>query len=631
MAPAAENGTVSLGGKTGCTIVLPGDASPVDSYAAQQLAGYLKQSTGTDFRVVSSEPAGNAGPAVFVGFSAPALARLGEPDALAELKDEEHVCRSKDGNVFLYGKGMHGQLWAVMLFLEELVGWRWYTPLEGPVVPSRPVITLEPFDLRRSFSFKFRQMQVLFDPDFYYQHGVNMGWMRKSRPAHFVSRIPYTAFTHTLPGYIPPTPDSRYADMFAWQDKKDYFETNPEFFTLDEHGKRVPDRQLCLSNPDLRAELTRNVFKDIAHAEGKGWRRMYVTLTAADTGGRFCCCPGCAALEEEYHTQGGPLIDYVIEVCGLLKEKRPGVMVKMAAYRRSQTQNPPVLPGDGMLPENLTVSFAPIEDQYFADWRNHRVPLIQDTVNDLFEWGRIAHSFMCWIYPSPYGTGIDMPVGMVERVTNNLRVMKDAGADSVFADHITILSRSNFAELQRYLMLKLMRDINCDTGAAIREFTDHHYGAAGAVMRTYLAELEQCRITMALPPGIGEGPGAVTYKSRTFDARTFPYLTVENLRRWQGYFDDMERLTAGQPKALLHVRAERRELDLATLWKWPAPGEQRPAYFYDYRVHVNRIRAVNAALHEENRWLRPVGENAIAEFMANIKDWQEGSRREAAE
>ena len=282
-----------------------------------------------------------------------------------------------------------------------------------------------------------------------------------------------------------------------------------------------------------------------------------------------------------------------------------------------------------MLPENLTVSFAPVEDPYFADWRNHDVPLIQDTVSDLMRWGRLAHSLMCWIYPSPYGTGIDMPVGMVGRITSNLRVMKHAGVDSIFADHITILSRSNFAELQRYLMLKLMQDVNCDTGAAIREFTDHHYGAAGATMRAYLGELEECRITMALPPGIGEGPGAVTYKSRTYDARTFPYLTVENIRRWQGYFDEMEWLTADQPKALLHVRAERRELDLATLWKWQELSKQFRDYFKDYRVHVNRVRAANRALHEENHWLRSLGKAAITGFLAKIEDGQDETPPEA--
>ena len=261
---------LAVDGKTEYRIVKPAGSSAVDDYAAQELADYLKQITGADFPVVAPGDMAGGTPSIFIGLSAPVLKRLG-PDPLAELEDQEHVARSVGSDIFLYGKGVHGQLWAVMEFLEGSLGWRWYTPLEDPVVPSRPILTLGPFHRKKGFAFKCRQIQALFNSEFYYLHGMNMGWTRKDPPPHYVSQLPCTQFTHTLLSYIPPTPGNRDANKFKWQDKKDYFKTNPEFFTLDAQGRRVSNKQLCLSNPQLRAELTKNILKDIAHAKGKGW------------------------------------------------------------------------------------------------------------------------------------------------------------------------------------------------------------------------------------------------------------------------------------------------------------------------------------------------------------------------
>jgi len=610
--------TLASEGRTRYTIVKPAEPTEVDAYATRQLAHCLGAITGAEFSVVEPRDLPADGSFVFVGMSAPVLERLGM-DPLPALADQEHVCRSVGQDVLLYGKGIHGQLWAVVEFLENSLGWRWYTPLEDPVVPSKPTLVLAPFHRKKGASFKHRQMQALFNSEFYYLHGMNMGWQLKKRPDHYVSQVPCTQFTHTLLSYIPPAPGNRYANKFKWQDKKDYFKTNPEFFTLDAQGRRVANKQLCLSNPQLRLELTKNILRDIAHAEGKGWGRMYVTVTAADTGGRFCHCPGCVALEAKYRTNGGPILDYAIGLCGVLRKRHPGVLVKIAAYRRSQTQDPPVLPDGEMLPENLIVSFAPIEDCFFADWWNHRDPMIQDTYNDLLGWGRISHNLMCWIYPSPSGTGVNMPVALIDRITNNFRLMHYAGVDFVFADHVTILRRSGFSELQRYLMLKLMKDIDCDPDAVIKDFTDHHYGAAAALMRRYIRELEQCRIDMELPPGIGEASYGVTYKSHTYDNRTFPYLTVENIHRWQTCFEQMEELTADQPRPLLNVQTVRRELDLATLLKWLDLTDKFPGRYKDHEFYVSRVRTVNAKLKKMSRWLRPLGEEVLNEFVLNIK------------
>jgi len=206
-----------------------------------------------------------------------------------------------------------------------------------------------------------------------------------------------------------------------------------------------------------------------------------------------------------------------------------------------------------------------------------------------------------------------MPVGNLERNIHQMRLMYQAGVRGLFTDHSKYLQRAGLGELQAYLLLKLLQDINCDTEAIIREFTDHQYGAAAPLARTYLAELEQGRQEMReLPPG-------VTFNSQDLDDRTFPYLTVENIHRWPIWFDQMEQQVADAPDQLLNVRLLRRELDFATLWKWFKLNKAYPEYFKDHETYVARITAVNNATAPAGMKPPPLGTSTLQDFLAVIQ------------
>ena len=592
---AAVPVTISSGGSTAYQVVMAGDATPVDVYAAKELALYLKQITGADFPVATPDAMDANKPSIFIGLSKPALQRLGG-NPLDQLAKQEHVARSAGTNIFLYGQGVHGSLYAVMDFLESQLGWRWFSVFELPVLPRQETVTLQPFNRKRGFSFAYRKVSVRRGMDFYYQQGMNMGYdsridsivrrnpESRTNFAWFVSELPDSLDgSHTIFSYIPPVSSARAGGNYEWLEKTNYFETNPEYFTQLENGQRVKNRQLCFSNPGLRKELTANVIKTIAHAG----EPCLLALSAMDVPGAFCYCKECKALEEKYKSPGGPLYDYLIELCGILQEKHPGSLIKTLAYRRAQTQKPPVLPEGEKLPENLVIDFAPIEDNYFADW-THPDKQIQETYADLQAWGKITTHLSAWLYPNPWGSGIVMPVGNVERLINNMRLMHKAGVEAVFTDHCSYVHRGGWSEIQAYLFYKLCRDVNCDTDAIIMEFTEYFYGPAADLMRKYMGELEQCRKDMKeLPPG-------VNYRSGNTDERTFPYLTVTNIHRWQGYFDLMEEKLKGRPdRELANVRFARRALDLATMWKWLDVKKAYPDYYEDHKLYVDRINAVS--------------------------------------
>ena len=591
--------------------------SAVDEYAAAVLSEYMQKITGAEFPVVSPEGRTTGGHAIFIGISTPALKQLGQ-EPLAALDPQEHVCRSVGQDIFLYGEGVHGNLHAVMEFLTNSLGWRWFSVFESPSIPSKPTVTLPPFERRRGFSFLSREVGLRHNLSFYYQNGLNMGFTRKAESgrrrynhdiaAGFVSFLPNDKFVHSSFAYIPPDPDVHYAKTFDWLTRKNYFETNPGFFSVNAAGKRVKNMQLCFGNPELRRELTKNVLEHVSLTA----ENNIVTVDAADAPGRFCHCAPCKALEEKYESPGGPIYDYLIELCTRLRATHPRIMVKTLAYRRSQTQKPPVLPEGERLPDNLIISFAPIEDSYFADW-THPDPRIQETYRDLVAWSKITHHLWAWLYPNPWGTGAVMPVGNIERIINNMRLMHRAGVTGVFTDHNGFLERAGLSELQSYLLYKLMQDVDCDTDAVVAEFTDHHYGTAAPQVRVYLSELEQGRKAMSvLPPG-------TTYRSSNFDERTFPYLTTKNVHRWQRSFDRMEEQLAGNPQHLLNVRLLRRELDFATLWKWFDLRKAYPDYFKDYAAYVQRITAANEAKAPADMQPRQLGKDTMEDFVAVLQ------------
>ena len=193
---------IATAGTTDWQIVRSADVSGVDRYAADTLAEYLQQITGAAFPVLGPNAVNPERPAIFVGLSKPALRHLGR-DPLAALENQEHVTRSIGPNIFLYGKGVHGNLHAVMEFLENSLSWRWYSVYEPPVVPSDRTVTLAPFHRTRGFSFKCREVALRYGADFYLQNGINLGLETKLRskgldvPPHLVSWLPTDKFVHS--------------------------------------------------------------------------------------------------------------------------------------------------------------------------------------------------------------------------------------------------------------------------------------------------------------------------------------------------------------------------------------------------------------------------------------------------
>lgn len=562
--------------KTSYEIVKPEKASDVDNYAVKTLVEFLKEKTGgADFAVVEFGNISKDKKHIFIGSS---------DSLLKEMKEQEFSVKSKGDDIFLYGKGLHGNLYAVLDFMENTLGWRWYSKFDKPAFTVVKALEVKPFDRKGSFDFEYRI--PIYETTWDYLNRMNMDFternekwkksgMKYSYPSGVVSYKVELNGVHNTFSYIPPEPGAdRYKLSFVTN--KNYFKSNPEFFAL-KGIKRVPNHQLCYSNPSLRAELTKNVMEHIK-TEGSSTSRL--AISPEDNPGSFCECTECKRLEAAYKNPGGPYYDYIIEFANILKEKYPEAKVGMTAYRLSQTQKPPFLPEGKTFPDNVSLCFANVEDKVDLDWNS---PENHPSYEDLLAWKKVISDVSTWYYPNPYGAASWMPLGNTERLVNDLRLMKKIGVTGVFYEFTTssVWSGDGVTELQKYLICKLLQKVNADVEALTKEFTDYQYGLAASAIRKYMNELEEARKTSKehLP---------LIITNINFD-KEFSYLTNERIYRWQGYFDKMEKDTASDKRCLKNVKRLRRCLDIATLGKWNSLLKDYPDYFKDHLVYKSRV------------------------------------------
>lgn len=560
-AVAADQLVLAENGKTAYRIIKPASPSAIDDFAVAELTGFLGKVCGVEFPVFTgnSDEAEKLTHRIFVG-SSPAAAKLFRMDTGA-LQDQEHVVKNIRNDIFLSGKGEYGNLYAVYSFLGNQLGCRWYTVYGDMLIPERKT-AIPSFDYKRSFAFPIRSV---------------MNWFYKKRPEtdlffyrNFQNQLLFT--TPSLPGLkpvyheIPPGIHTSFAYMppgdkalpgdnppVPWLKDKSFFTTNPEFFSMNEQGVRVRDRQLCFSNPGLRKQLQEHIERQLAQSGGEG----VVTIDANDRGGRFCYCSDCREMEKKYQTPGGPILDFLIAACRDLQEKYPKAYLKSSAYRKLQTEIPP---GNlAALPDNLIMIFAPIEDNILAPLSH---PDNAQTYEHLKKWCALSRHVWVWYYPNPYiSTGfLPPPVGNLERLAEDIRLLKQAGVEGTYFEHDSGVGRSaNFSELQTWLMLKLFQDPEQQLDAPVREFTDYYYGRAAGMLREYIQELEQARSDLLA--------AKVFWRWNTQPSQ-YTYITADKLMAWEKKFDAMEVLTQDQAEHNFHVRLARMSLDAFAIVKW---------------------------------------------------------------
>lgn len=594
---AAKAGAITLADNGSTDYVIAADISkPSIKFAVKELSEHLKIATKADFKSITISEAEKTTRRIIVGDNSLSRSIVGAA-TIDSLEAEESLVVVNGNDLILVGGSPRGSLYAVYSFLETEVGCRWYCSDDEPFVPTHKTLIIKKLNRREKPFFlpRYGNFNRLYDLRKYSL------WSSRNRGRG--AGFKQVGTVHGLHFFIPPHEHKSHWDHWNHPPGSKYFESNPEFFSMSSSGERVDNLQLCFSNPELRKTLTSQIESVIAKTLTNPNQKAYVELSAMDVPGKFCYCPECQKLEKKYENIGGPYYDYLIELCDYLEKEHPSVFVRIIAYRKKQTEVPPNIK---KMPDNLIVQFAPIDDNFAAPFDH---PTNQDTLNNLKKWCKISKNVWMWYYTN-YFLGAGPVHSNLDKNIKDMKLMAEAGADgfSLFQQSTATTDANrglNFAELQSWLLLKLCQNPYQDGQKLVDEFVDYAFGKAAPLMKKYIAELETMRkqMTTTLP----------------WNPRwpMFAYLTPKRIMRWQGMFDKMEKLAAGNEGHLRNVRTARITLDTSMLKKWREIKGAYPELTLTAKQVHGRIKQ-NASAELEKHCLKHLVDRWWGSFMSNL-------------
>lgn len=525
------------GGKTAYTIVHSKECIPSELYAAQELAGYLQQMTGTTFPVVDETKA-PARHRIVVGPCNLSRRLLGKK-TVDGLGGEEFVIRTQGQDLVLVGGRPRGTLYAAYHFLDNIMGVRWWAR-DAVSVPRKAELKVEALDITRRPAFELRQFlfTCTCDVDWNAHNRVNRVNYATWIPDVQGSGVEFTLDEKRGGGIVFPMPGQKDVHTFyAYLPVDKYFDAHPDWFAEIE-GKRTKDGQPCLSNPEVLAVITEEVLKDLR----KNPKINMVHVSQYDGSDNQCRCAKCRKVDEEEGSPAGSLLRFVNAVAERVEKERPDVLVETFAY--CHTVKPP----------KLTRPRANVVIQLCFYGSGNRFHPLDAPDNDgllklVQDWTAISSHVHMWDYMLAYLH----PYPNLRAMGPDLRILAKNGVKGIFVQgSCGNPPGAEFEELRTWVLSRLMWDPYQDDQALIAEFVNGYYGVAGRYVLDYINLVHD-----AAAKG-----GCLLYIGG--EQKPSPFVTFEVMRRAEELFRQAEQAVAGDSALLGRVR--RTHMSVQYLW-----------------------------------------------------------------
>lgn len=595
--------TLAESGAPACIVVYDA-ANPAESFAVKELNEIVRGTLGFEWPTASLADADGIGAPtnrVLVG-RLPAVRTALGPALFDALEPQESLVTRRGNDLILAGGDDWGTIYAVYDFVENELGYRCFAPypggerfvrtdrvaFSGTTTRRRPAF--DGYRLCYISPLLFRENRQAFNRFLFRNRGTRLvdKWGPGAGFADDIGLVePYRLQVpgHGLFLFVPPVEQK----WVFWRKGTlaGSFDEHPEFFTWSDEGRRVSNSQLCLSSPELRRLLTTRILEAI-EAKGDG---VYMVGSNDHQHRRYCWCPGCRALEEKYQSTGGPLWDYILELCERVKAEHPRVFISSLAYKGpEQTEKAPadiVFPDNFICDAGFLNAFQSLREIPDLTLENGAV---YNRFENLKDWVGITKHVSYWYY------GGCAPFQVYERPAKELRELHEAGVRSVGACG---LGSMEFGDITTYLYLRLLVDPALDERKLVEEFTAFNYGAAAEPMMAFIDELERLRNALlargaeSLVETADGSPAKDEYgrlvrwselrADDTYEHMVF--LEPEQILRWQDDFDRMLAIVADDPSAARNVRIARTAVDC---WTVAFMGRIRTA-FPDREIDIDRI------------------------------------------
>ncbi len=428
------------------------DATPQETYAAQELGSYLERMTSAAFDAAEAD---YDGPVIAIGKAAE---RYG---VSFDGKDDDFLLRTAGENLCIAG-GKRGVIYGVYEILERL-GCRFFTAT-CEKVPFVDELALEELDEAHSPDFIYREHNY-YEPRVYTKFAVKSRLNGQQHPIgeKYGGHIQYSWFVHSFENIVSP---------------EEYGEAHPEYFAMDKEGVRMLTpykNQLCLSNPELVPIAVAAVRKNLTeHPEAE-----IISISQNDWS-LDCQCPECRRINEEEGASSGTLIRFVNAIAEELEPEFPRVTFDTLAYQYTRSA-PKVRPR-----HNVCVRLCSIECCFAHAFEECSRERNMAFVKDIRDWHETGAQLYIWDYTTCFNY-YPTPHPNWRSLQPNMRLFRENGAKGVFEQANGALRGStDLNELRAYLISKLLWDADADVERHMEEFTDYYYGEGGKYIRQYI-------------------------------------------------------------------------------------------------------------------------------------------------
>jgi hypothetical protein len=470
-------------GQPKAEIVVGEEPAPPTAFAARELQRYVKEMSGAELPIVT---ASSKRPAV-------ALVSLKRDIQLTDdLREADRYRLNVDARILrIEGANPRAVLFGVYDILERL-GCGWCVPGDD-VVPKRDTLELTPLHVDTRPAFQYRMMldfpmlrvaQTIAIADWLAKNRMN--WVRECPNAHGEPTAWYERRDRVIPelkkrglrlivgGHT----------MHTWVPET-HFASHPEWFAYDGGARKPPT--LCVSNPEMAAELIRNMQRFLDRCPEVDVIDLWHTDSEV-----FCHCATCVrGVATEGAKEKPPAdavqsayvisyIEFVNRVAGSIAKSHPTVMIGPLIYSQTDRAMPDGCPAPA---DNVLLGLA-----HFL--RDSYRPLVGEPKsainlrllgNDLTWMAKSRHSYIyeyynCWIAPYIY------PGAQV--IVRDLQTLETLQIQGVSSDMY------GYSPVNMYVAARGLWSPNISWKAAVREFCLRYYGDVGEAMAENELRLE---------------------------------------------------------------------------------------------------------------------------------------------
>jgi len=485
-------------------------ASAPEKHAAEELSELLKQATGANFPICTPAEAGKR-PQLAVGFGA---ARAIAPDlSLNGLGADGIIIKATSPNIILTGGlgAPRGTLYAVYTFLEDYVGFRWWTSSETTIPKKSSLKVRDDLNIRYVPALERRESYYVeaFEKDFAVR-SKNNGFYGTddSRGGNLSYAGPGC---HTFFVLVPP---------------EKYFAEHPDWYSEINGVRIATGNQLCLTNP----ELLKFVISQVKQWLRDNPKAAYISLTQNDNAG-WCTCAKCKAVDDAEGGQSGTMIRFVNAVAEAIEPEFPNVAVDTFAYQYTRKAPKITKPRKNVVVRlcSIECNFAkPLDDKSNMSFRK-----------DIADWSKLTDRLYIWDYVTNFAHYLQAHPNL-RVIGPNVRFYVKNHVKGLFEQGDYQCVGSEFGALRSWMLGKLLWNPDSNDKALLKEFLNGYYGPAAPHINRYINLIHDTEAKSNFYMSIGAQPNA-------------PYVAPAILDKSAKIFEQALSAVADKPEYLRRV------------------------------------------------------------------------------